>query len=729
MALRNLGIDVAACEASQALLFITEQVPIELIEKIGQPIAEDARRRFRSIRCLNDSCCAFAAGYTARDLLRLEVKGHLLGNTSPTTFICQYDLSIVKRERIAPIISAHQYTVSGSKVDHTPDRRSLGQIIFDGMDEQLRALTRLQDLSLELASCLSLDQTLDAVMDAAMAICRTDSVAISYFDESGELKLITHRGLSEEYVRERRLKYDDPSVAALISTGEPLILEDVDDLAGLSPNYDRWKREGVKSIVSLPLISTGEIFGVIGTGSGLVRHYSQTEVDAMAILAAEAGAAITNARLFEQLSQANRAKDEFLATLSHELRTPLTPILGWIRILSRFAGSDPLLKEGFEVIERNARQQATLINDLLDLTRIDSGKIELAREPTDLACLIEAAVNVIRPQAENRTVGIEVSRPAKPLVCNVDPVRIQQVVLNLLSNAVKFTPEGGHVSVALCPDSGNDDPADSEVVIEVADTGIGISPEFLPFVFDRFSQANGGINRQYGGLGLGLAITRALVEMHGGTLAVESDGIDRGSRFTVSLPATLLVAHSTPDSEPVAEANRGHHSQLIPEAASVDTTIQSPQRAPSAERVPVQRESPAPGELQEQLALRLMIVEDSADTLNMLTTWLHTYGCEVRAASSAAEALALAAHFAPSVVISDIGMPNVDGYQFLRQLRATPGLENVRAVALTGYAREEDREMALAAGYDAHIAKPPRMEQLLALVKGLAGDGPADRSA
>ena len=143
MALRKLGIDVAAYESSQALLFITEQVPIELIEKIGQPIAEDARRRFRSIRCLNDSCCAFATGYTARDLLRLEVKGHLLGNTTPTTFICQYDLSIVKRERIAPIVSAHQYTVSGSRVDHTPDRRSLGQIIFDGMDEQLRALTRI----------------------------------------------------------------------------------------------------------------------------------------------------------------------------------------------------------------------------------------------------------------------------------------------------------------------------------------------------------------------------------------------------------------------------------------------------------------------------------------------------------------------------------------------------------------------------------------------------------
>src|SRR5262249_2340397 len=506
MALGNLGVDVSAAQSSQALLFITELVPIELIEKIGQPIANDARRRFRSIRCLNDSCCAFATGYTARDLMRLEVKGHLLGNTFPTTFICQYDLNIVKLERIASIISAHQYTVSGSHVVHTPDRRSLGQIIFDGMDEQLRTLTRLQDLSLELASCLSLDETLSAVMAAALTICRTDRVAISYFDETGELKLITHRGLSDDYVRDRRLKYDDPSLAALISTGEPLILEDVDDLAGLSPNYDRWKREGVKSMVSLPLISNGEIFGVIGTGSGQVRHYSQTEVDAMAILAAEAGAAITNARLFEQLSQASRAKDEFLATLSHELRTPLTPILGWIRILSRFADADPLLKEGFEVIERNARQQATLVSDLLDLTRVDSGKIELAREPTDLADLMETAVNVIRPLAENRAIRIELHGPGRPVVCNVDPVRIHQVVLNLLSNAVKFTPEGGLVSLSL-KGSGQGDESSDAVSIEVVDTGIGISPEFLPYVFDRFSQANGGINRRYGGLGLGLAIT------------------------------------------------------------------------------------------------------------------------------------------------------------------------------------------------------------------------------
>jgi signal transduction histidine kinase/CheY-like chemotaxis protein len=726
-ALQSLGIDVAAAQVAQALIFLAEQVPVDLIEKITQPIADDARRRFRSIRCLNDSCCAITSGYTARDLLRLEVKGHLLGNTFPTTFICQYDLSIVKRERIAPIISAHQYSVSGTRVEHNPDRRSLGQIIFDGMDEQLRALTRLQDLSLELAGSLSLNQTLDAVMDAALMICRTDRIAISYFDESGELKLITHRGLSEEYVKERRVKYDDPSVAALIATGEPLIIEDVDELAGLSPNYDSWKGDGVRSIVSLPLISEGEIFGVIGTGSGVVRHYSQTEADAMAILAAQAGAAITNARLFDQLTQANHAKDEFLATLSHELRTPLTPILGWIRILSRFADADPLLKEGFEVIERNARQQATLINDLLDLTRIDAGKIDLDREPTDLAHLMRTAVNLVRPQAENRAIRIHVQGPEEPVVCNVDPLRIQQVMLNLLSNAVKFTPDGGQVSASLelRRDLASQPSSPEEVAIRIVDTGIGISPDFLPYVFERFSQANGGMNRRYGGLGLGLAITRALVQLHGGTLYAESDGIDRGSCFTVSLPASVLVNMTATDPKhPQASSQHPLCPPRGPEglgSALSSLMIQPPEAPRSGQSAARIASSAVLAHKPDALRLRFLIVEDSVDTLNMLTTWLRSLGSDVRAASNAAQALALAADYKPSLVISDIGMPDVDGYEFIRQLRKTPGLENVPAIALTGYAREEDREMALAAGYDAHLAKPAQMGHLLSLVKKLAG--------
>ncbi|MGH9761477.1 MAG: ATP-binding protein, partial [Blastocatellia bacterium] len=429
-----------------------------------------------------------------------------------------------------------------------PDRRPLTQIIFEGMDEQLRALTQLQDVSLSLSSSLNQDEILDAVIDAAMRICRTDRAAISYLEETGELLLIKHRGLSYEYLKNRRLTRDDPSVAEMFRHKQPLVIEDIDEIGPSSPNYYMWKREGVRSIVTLPLLSEGEVFGVIGTASGRVRHHSQTEVDAMAILAAQAGAAITNARLYEQLKEADLAKDEFLATLSHELRTPLTPILGWMRILARFAQNDPLLAQGFEVVERNARQQADLINDLLDLTRIISGKIELFREPANLGGVIQSAMSLIKPQAEARRIIIDFKSAGEEIVCSVDSLRFQQILTNLLSNAVKFTPENGQVELFLRHP--NERLADGStvsggVVIEVADTGIGIDPEVLPRVFDRFFQAHGGLNRRYGGLGLGLAITRALVERHGGRITATSPGPSLGTTFAVHLPETLVQRRSS----------------------------------------------------------------------------------------------------------------------------------------------------------------------------------------
>ncbi len=551
------------------------------------------------------------------------------------------------------------------------DRSS--QATIATMHEQLRALTQLQGLSRKLNAYLSLDQTLDAVIDAAITICRTERAAISYFDDAGELILIRHRGLSPEYVLNRRLSRREPSLLALIEKSQPGIVEDVEELAGISPNYDYWKAEGVRSIVTLPLVSEGEVFGVLGTGSREVRRYSEVEVDAMTILATEAGAAITNARLFEQLKEANRAKDEFLATLSHELRTPLTPILGWMRILKDFKKLDPLLAQGLEVIERNARQQAMLINDLLDLTRIISGKIELFREASDLAALAKAATEQIRPQAEDRSMKIVTDLPAEPVICNVDPLRIQQVVTNLLGNAVKFTPEGGLIEVRLrasAEESGH-------AALEVIDTGIGIDPSFLPHVFERFTQAHDGLDRRFGGLGLGLAIVRSLVEMHGGLITVDSPGIGAGCRFRVTLPL---------------ETKRARSSQPERDDAS---------------------------EVPDNLGLRLLVIEDSQDTRNVMDLILSTYGCEVQTASSAGEGIRLAAQHKPHLIISDIGMPDADGYDLIRRIRETPGLENIPAIALTGYARDEDRELALASGYNAHLAKPADLPRLLSLIQKL----------
>jgi signal transduction histidine kinase/ActR/RegA family two-component response regulator len=684
-ALRGLGVDAAKAESNGELVILTDEVSVESIEPVALPILKDAQARFRGSRCINDSTWMQERGWTDRDFMRFEVKGHLLTQHQPCTIICQYDISVIARRRLQQVIAAHQYTVladsaGGKRVEINPDSRPLGQVIFDGMDEQLRALTRLQDLSLTLSATLTLDETLDAIIDAAMTICRADYAAISSMDESGQLELVRHRGLSDEYISQRKLTRFEPSVAGMLSDHRPVIIEDVEQMARTSPNYTAWKNEGIRSIVSLPLISEGDMFGVIGAGSREARFYSQTEIDAMAILSAQAGAAIINARLFEQLKEANRAKDEFLATLSHELRTPLTPILGWMHILKPFGEQDELLAQGLEVIERNASQQASLINDLLDLTRIVSGKIKLALEPTDIGSLVQSAVEQMRPQASARQLEIDASLPDRCIVLNLDTARIQQVVANLLQNAIKFTPEGGHIRVSLAREHSRSGSPDS-VVIEVSDDGIGIDPKFLPHIFERFSQAHGGINRCYGGLGLGLAIIRSVVEMHEGQVTASSPGPGLGSSFKVRLP--LAVDHTSGSRKKTAKSD-------------MDDTNS------------------------EHLGLRVLVVEDSRDTLDMLQLWLELFECDALVATDAMEGLKIAREQRPDLIISDIGMPGMDGYDFIQQLRKTEGLEHTPAIALTGYAQKQDRDLALLAGYNAHLAKPARMSALLSLIKELS---------
>lgn len=717
-ALADMGVEADSAEASGLLLFITEQVGAEDVEGVAHKVQEIVGRSNRPIRFISDLSWMASSGCNERDFLRLEVKGHLFAENKPCTFICQYDVRKIQKEKLTQIIAAHQFTIKGNRVRKNPDRRPLTQIIFEGMDEQLRALTKLQDASLVLTSTLNLNEMLDAVMDAALGICRTDRVSINYVDESGEARIVRSRGLSDEYLKNRRVTRKDNPLFAVIAEKRPLIIEDIDEIGPSYSNYPIWQKEGIRSIVTLPLVSEGKVFGFIGTACGVVRRYSPTEVDAMAILAAHAGAAITNAGLFEQLRAADRAKDEFLATLSHELRTPLTPILGWIKILSRFAQTDDLLAQGFEVIERNARQQAELINDLLDLTRIITGKTELFKEPSNLSVLIKSTIDLVKPQAESRHIDLEFSTPDFDLVCNVDPMRIQQILTNLLTNAIKFTPEGGRVDISLAhikPIEGVGTYATGEVLIEVADTGIGIEPQVLPRVFDRFFQAHGGINRKYSGLGLGLAITRALVEMHGGNVSVFSPGQNAGSIFSVHLPGSVVQDIAAPGLETNCQPPPGsYHIRLSNSDIAQDrpSAVDSPAaRLRAAAR---KRAETSPTE-----SLRLLLVEDSSDTLEILSRWLTSCGFEVMSATRAIEGLQLAATLRPDLVISDIGMPEMDGYQLVRRLRKLPGLADVPAVALTGYAREKDRQEALEAGYNAHLAKPADMEQLLELVDQL----------
>ena len=371
--------------------------------------------------------------------------------------------------------------------------------------------------------------------------------------------------------------------------------------------------------------------------------------------------------LNEELEEANRAKDIFLATLSHELRTPLTPVLGWINLLRNGNLDSDGIEQALDAIERNARLQSRLIDDLLDISRIATGKLRFEPKPGDLNAVVEASVETVRSSAAMRRVELDYELADAPLVVLCEPVRLQQIVWNLLSNAIKFTEASGHVRVQTRRDGQK-----ASVVVE--DTGIGIAPDFLPHVFDRFRQADGSRTRRHGGLGLGLAIVSALAKLHGGIVKAESEGVGRGSRFTFTLP---LAATETDVDE---------HEELS---------------------------------LTSEVNQQVLIIEDSPDTLSLLCTLFEQKGCRIMPASSGAEALRLASETRPTIIVSDIGMPDMDGYELLTRLHRLPGLGNVPAIAISGYAMEEDRERAANAGFVAHMAKPVNVEELFTLIQKL----------
>lgn len=373
----------------------------------------------------------------------------------------------------------------------------------------------------------------------------------------------------------------------------------------------------------------------------------------------------------EELAEANRAKDIFLATLSHELRTPLTPVLGWVNLLKTGALDQASVMQALDTIERNARLQARLVDDLLDISRIVTGKLQFEREPVDLNSIVRAAFDTMRAQAEQRGVELSSQLPAAPLIVQGSPVRLEQIVLNLLSNAVKFTEEGGRVLVSVLQSG-----TEAHVVVE--DTGVGIAQEFLPHVFESFRQADGSTTRQHGGLGLGLAIVRALAKMHGGDVRAESEGIGEGSRFTLTVPCEVRAC-----GQPEVHAYQ-----------ATDTGLQS-----------------------------VLVVEDSPDTLELLNVLFEKRGCRVLTAENASEALEIAARETPDVIISDIGMPDMNGYELLASLRRLPGMARIPALAITGYATDEDRQRALDAGFTAHLAKPVDPNELFELVQKLTSKG------
>ena len=554
----------------------------------------------------------------------------------------------------------------------------------------------LAEASRVLASSLDYQTTLASV--AQMAVPNlADWCAVDVIEDDREIRrlAVAHvdpskvewaKQLQQRYPQDHNAEYGLPNV---LRTGQPEIYPEIPDALLVAGARDEehlqiMREIGFTSAMIVPLSANGRTLGAISfvtAESG--RHYGPQDLALAEDLARRAAIAIDNSRLYRDAQDANRLKDEFLATVSHELRTPLTAVLGWAHMLRAGQLDDENASRALETIERNARSQAQLIDDLLDVSRIITGKLRLDVRPVDPASFIDAAIDAVSPAAKAKGVRIQKVMDTGVSAVSGDPARLQQVVWNLLSNAIKFTPRGGRVQVRL-------ERINSHIEITVSDTGAGISKQFLPFVFERFRQADGTTTRQHGGLGLGLAIVRHLVELHGGSVHVESLGEGQGATFTVKLPLITIY-------ESERRQDRVH---------------------------PAARDIHPPNDCPEKLdSLKVLVVDDEADTRELLRVVLERCGAEVTVAGSAGEALDFLKQSRPDVLVSDIGMPGVDGYELIKKVRALPSEHGgkVPAIALTAYARAEDRLQALRAGYQMHVAKPVELTELVAIVATLAG--------
>ncbi|HEV7797349.1 MAG TPA: response regulator [Pyrinomonadaceae bacterium] len=556
--------------------------------------------------------------------------------------------------------------------------------------------------------CRSARQIVEA-QEAAVGLLNGDGETLRYFfrcptDE--DAASATSNGVPK--VAERALKY-------LITKRRPLRLNDSDELLRTNGKTS----ELVHSFLGAPILSAAGVCGWVYLLNKLnADDFTEADERLAATLATQVAIAYENARLYsdaqrhagelqleiterkhaeeeraellvrEQAAradaeQANRTKDEFLAVLSHELRTPLSAILGWSHLVRTGKLDDAQMSRAFETIERNARSQSQLIDDLLDVSRIITGKLQIEPRPVDLCTVIEAAIEAVRPAFETK--GVRFETVLDPAACLVpaDANRLQQIFWNLFSNAIKFTPADGRVSVEV-------QRVGLRVQISVSDSGIGITPEFLPYIFDRFRQADGSTTRVHGGLGLGLSIVKHLVQLHDGSIEVASEGKNEGATFTVSLP--LAPAESSKTSENGATTE------------------------PDGNGLP-----PSFSKLLE--GLRILVVDDEADSRDLVTAILTRCGGEVRCCETAAEAIQTFRAWKPDLLVSDIGMPHEDGYSLIKKLRKLRSklAREIPAVALTAYATDDDRERTLSAGFQMHVAKPIEPKALVRSIAGAAG--------
>jgi signal transduction histidine kinase len=521
------------------------------------------------------------------------------------------------------------------------------------------------------AAGLDLQRVMSLTTQRAQGLTGADGAAVE-LAEGGELVYRAAAGLATPHLG-LRLSLDGSISGRCVRLGEVLRCDDSETDSRV--DREACRRVGLRSLVVVPLRHGGKVVGVLKVLSARPGAFTDRDSATLQLLAGFLAAAVSNAAAFEaeralverrtaelrqraeELAAADRRKDQFLAMLAHELRNPLAPIRNALQVARLSGSEDPKLAWAGDVIERQVQQLTRLVEDLLDVSRLNQGKARLRKEAVDLTAVVNQAVETSRPLLEARRHTLSVTLPPRPLRVQADPARLAQVLCNLLNNAAKYTEPGEQVWLTVGPE-------DDEAVLRVEDTGIGIPEEMLPRVFDLFTQVDSSQARAQGGLGIGLTLVRSLVEMHGGTVEARSDGPGRGSEFVVRLP--ILVAE--PD------------------------TISDCQ-AKDAEDPP-------------DTCRRILVVDDSRDAAESLAILLRLTGHDVRTAHDGPEALEAARSFEPEVVLLDIGLPGMSGYEVARRLREQAGTDPPHLVALTGYSQEEDRQRSREAGFDLHLVKP-----------------------
>lgn len=541
------------------------------------------------------------------------------------------------------------------------------------LETAMARMRQVQTVTEVALSHLTLDKLLAELLDRVRDAMDVDTVTILLLEEDNTLVAWATKGL--ELDLQIHVPVGAGFAGRIAERKAPMVIDDVETAELYTPFL---RDKGVKTLMGVPLLVEGRVLGVIHVGRRTPRTFTEDDTRLLQLVAFRVALAIDNARLFEEeraarreAEAANRAKDEFLTTLSHELRTPLTPVIGWIHMVRSGMLPAKQLDHGLSVIEKNAHALKRLINDLLDMTAILSGKMRMEELPVHLSQVVHEAIETVRPFATTRQVDVEGTfRDWDDEIVMGDSTRLGQVFANLLHNAVKFSATGGTVKV-IC------ETADHDAIVSVSDAGEGIPSEFLPRVFEKFVQADGSKTRTHGGLGLGLSLVKSFVEAHGGTVTAESAGRGQGSCFTVRLPRK--------------------QADSISQVIDKHTT----------------------GHLVKPAETHILIVEDDEDTLELLQSTFKSKGFRVTTCQSAPEALEIAPTNSIDLILSDIGMPQMDGLEMITKLRELPNMEDVPAIALTGYATSKDTRQALAAGFNAHVSKPIEPAELLRTINRL----------